>query len=464
MNTTNNIDNVFHAYDVRGRVPEELNTHFFELLGKAYVHFMNAKKIAVGHDIRPESKEFLDAFIKGATQMGCNIVNYGEIATEMVYFGVGSDLSFDGGIVVTASHNPQGWNGCKMVGRKASPLSMDNGLFEIRDLMKENKFELSTTLGTVEEFNIYPSFKAKILSFLEGIEIKPLKIVVDAGNGIGGKIFDYVFGDFPFEIEKMYFEPDGTFPNHVPDPLKEENVIEIKKKTKESNADIGIAIDGDADRVFFIDKEGRNPSGVYTGSIFAKEYLKEFPNAIIVHDARITWPIQKEIEKMNGKSVINKAGHSYLKEAMQRENALFAAELSSHFFYKDFYNADSGFMTIVMMLKFIYAGLSFEKELDYLYEAYPNSGEINYTVDDIPSTLERIENTFKDGEITRVDGLSIEFDDWRVNVRSSNTQPLLRLNIEGKTKEIIVEKFKLLESIISGVRDNIPSLEELRSL
>lgn len=459
----NILDSVFHAYDIRGRTPEELNTDFYEILGKAFVAYLSASKIAVGHDIRSDSKDFFNAFVKGARSLGCEIVNIGEIATEMLYFEVGRDDSYDGGATITASHNPTGWNGCKMVGKKASALSSDQGLNEIKKLMLGNKFPNDLPPGNKNSKDIYPDFKKEILGFMEGRTGDGQKLIVDAGNGIGGKVFKYIFNNVGFEVEEMYFEPDGTFPYHVPNPLEEENVVEIKKKINEGAYDLGIAIDGDADRVFFLDNQSRNPSGVYTGSILAKHFAKKEKNAKIIHDPRITWPMTKELKKNNAIPIEHRPGHSFFKQKMKETNAIFAAELSSHFFYRDFYYADSGMVTIAVMLKLLIDGMDFEKELDYYYDKYPISGEINFEVEDVNGLLEKIRDKYKEGEMRQVDGLSVEFEDWRFNLRSSNTQPVVRLNLEAKEKNLIVEKYGDIKSIIGKEPLNTPSLEELRN-
>lgn len=459
--TQEQLDAVFHAYDIRGQYPDNLNDEFYEYLAKAYITYLKAKKIAVGYDIRPESVQFAEAFIKGAVSMNCDIVKVGEIATEMMYFKVGSDSSLDGGAVITASHNPAGWNGCKLVGKSASPLSSDKGLKEVKEIMLIGSYSNDGGQGSISEEDIYPEFKQKILSFLDETEIKPMKVVIDAGNGVGGKIYDYVFGDLPLEITRMYFEPDGTFPNHTPDPIKEENVKDIKAKIKELNPDLGIAIDGDADRVFFLDKTGRRPSGIYMGSIFTKYFLNIEPKFKIIQDPRITWPIKKEVEKLGGESVVVKAGHSFFKKYMKEMDAVFAAEYSSHFYYKDFYFADSGMVTIALMLKMLSEGMDLVKELDYLYTTYPNSGEVNYKVN-VAETIKKVEEVFVGGKVEHIDGLSIEYPEWRFNLRGSNTQPLIRLNVEANDKNILIEKFHDLERVIAAERDNIPELEELR--
>ncbi len=464
-----NLDSVFHAYDIRGRDPEELDEVFYETLGMAFVTFLNAKKIVIGRDIRKSGEKYKQAFIKGATSQGADVIDIGEIATEMLYYAVGSDKSIDGGVTITASHNPSGWNGCKMVGSGASPLSGDYGLPEIKKLMLDNSFELDQNRqGKVTKIDIYPEFKAKVLSFLGDTEIKPLKIVVDAGNGIGGKIFDYVFGDLNLEVKKMFFEPDDAFPNHVPNPMEEENIAQIKKETVSSQADIGIAIDGDADRVFFVDNKGRNPSGIYTGAIYATHFLKDNPGANIIQDPRITWPVTNEVQKAGGKTVMIKAGHSFFKHHMKESNAIFGAEASCHFYYRDFFNADSGMITIALILKMLSNGLDFDETLDYYYSTYPNSGEVNFEVDDPNATYLQIEEYFKtnypEAIITKIDGISIELPTWRFNLRGSNTQPLIRLNLEAKDKDTIVKNYILLKKLIAGRQDNTPSMKELLTL
>lgn len=456
------LDAVFHAYDIRGTVPNQLNEEFFYVLGLAYTSYLQAKKIAVGYDIRPESKKFQQAFVKGAVDMGCDVIDIGMIPSEMIYFVTGSDRTFDGAVTITASHNPAGWNGCKLCRNSAQVIGRETGLIEIKELMLNNIFDTPVKKGEVEIQDFYPAFKSKIRSLINNIPYKKLKILVDAGNGIGGKVFDYIFGDMGFEVERMYFEPDGTFPNHVPDPLKEENVQEIKLKMKQGDYDIGIAIDGDADRVFFIDKLGRNPSGIYTGAIFAKNLLSENPGSKIIHDPRITWPIQKIVAKAGGFPIMSKAGHSYFKDSMRENGALFGAELSSHLFYKDFYNADSGMYTIALMIRYLLNGMQFEKELDDLYNNFPNSGEVNFTVSNNQEVLKRVKDYFKEGKAEEIDGISISYPNWRFNLRSSNTQPLMRLCVEANNIEDIIIHFKELEALIGGKRENIPALTQLQ--
>ncbi len=461
-----NLDSVFHAYDIRGLDPQELDEKFFNRLGKAFVTFLGAKKIIVGQDIRKTGFKYKKAFMEGATSLGCDVIDVREIGTEMLYFAVGADKTIDGGATITASHNPAGWNGCKMVGKESIALSGDYGLPEIKDLMLKNNFSESVKEGIITQMDPYPDFKQKILSFIQDTEIKPLKIIVDAGNGIGGKLFDYIFGELPLKVTKMYFEPDDSFPNHVPNPMEEKNIREIRDRTVDTQADIGIAIDGDADRVFFLDNKGRNPSGIYTGTIFAKYLLRKNKGGTIIQDPRITWPVTKEVEKAGGETIMIKAGHAFFKQKMKEMSGLFGAEASSHFYYKDFYNADSGMITIAMMLKMLSEDLDFDEELSYLYSTYPNSGEVNYLVDNSPETISTIEHYFTknypEAKVDRIDGISIELGTWRFNLRSSNTQPLIRLNLEATDKSIIIDKFKEVEKLIKGQRDNDPELPELK--
>lgn len=463
-----NLDSVFHAYDVRGRDPEEIDEKFFEVLGKAYVTFLNAKKIAIGYDFRRSSRKYQQAFIKGAASLGCDVIDIGEIATEMIYFAAGSDLSLDGAATITASHNPRGWNGCKMVSKGAHPLSGDYGLEDIKALMNENKFTNSNAQGKVVEKDIYPDYKTKILSILKGVDIKPLKVIVDAGNGIGGKVFDYVFSELPLQVTKMFFELDDSFPNHTPNPIELENVQDLVDATVKGQADIGIALDGDGDRIFFVDNKGRNPDGVYTGSILSENFLKESKGAKIVYGPNAIFPIEDTIKNNGGVPIVCKTGHSFFKNIMKKEDALFGLEQSSHYYYKDYYYADCGMLTIAIMLKLLSTGLDFDEKLTYLYKKYPMSGEVNYQIADNKALLAKLEEYFTKmytgSKIDHIDGLSIEASDksWRFNIRGSNTQPLVRLNVEATTKDIVIEKFKEIEKLINGKRDNTPILEELR--
>lgn len=460
--TKETLNKIFKAYDIRGRYPEDLSEELFYHLGRAYAVVYKPQKVVVGHDIRPESLLFKKSLIKGLLESGVAVEDMGEIATEILYFAVGEfNDKYDGGMIITASHNPQGWNGCKMVDKNVQAIGSDSGLDKIAEVMLSKQYIDGE--GSYAEIDIYPSYKAKIRSFLKSELPKDLYIVVDAGNGIGGKIYDYVFGDLGVKVEKMYFETDGTFPNHVPNPLEEENVVELKARVLESGADLGISIDGDADRIMFVDKKGRRPDGVYSGVLLAKHLCKGRENPKVIQDPRITWPFQKELPQEGITPIVSVAGHSYFKRAMRQNDAVFGAEMSAHYFFKDFYYADGGIIALAIILDMLACGLDITSEVDYLYEKYPNSGEVNYVVEDVPAVLKKVEDKYNtiEAKISHIDGISVEFEDWRFNLRSSNTQPLIRLNVEGKSKEIIVEKFLEIESVIASPRENLPALKEL---
>ena len=462
------LNSVFKAYDIRGKTPEELTPEFFYNLGKAYVTRFKSASVAVGHDIRPESFTFKQSLIKGLLEMGCDVIDLGEIATEMLYFAVGEyPALYDGGLVVTASHNPQGWNGCKIVAKGSSPVGKDTGLEDLKSIMLSESYSpISLLSGKLSDTYIYPEFRQKILSFIK-TDVrpdKPLEIVVDAGNGIGGRLFDYIFGNMEgLNIKQMYFVPNGLFPNHVPDPMKEENITDLKKHVLEEKADLGIAIDGDADRVFFVDRKGRKPDGVYTGVLLAKHLLKNSDNKKIVHDPRITWPFVKEATNLGAETFQSIAGHAYFKKKMAEEQALFGAEASSHFFYKDFYNCDSAMVSIALLLDMYFAGFELTEAVDFLFEQYPNSGEVNYVVENSAETLAKLEKHYSKlgAKVEHIDGVSINFEDWRFNLRTSNTQPLIRLNLEAVNRSLVIEKFREVEALIGAKRENSPVIPEL---
>ncbi len=462
------LDSVFRAYDVRGRTPQELNEEFFILLGKAYATHFLPKCVVVGHDIRPESQNYKKALVQGLLESGCNVVDLGEIATEMLYFAAGEyhDI-FDGGLIVTASHNPVGWNGCKMVEKYAKPVGIQTGLLELKKIISTEQYKMiSDKKGTLSDLDVYPAYRQKVLSFITSKNKPQLSIIADAGNGIGGRIYDYVFGHLDINIKRMYFVPDGAFPHHVPDPTKEENVLELETRVIQEKPDFGVSLDGDDDRLVFIDKKGRKPNGAYIGLILAKHLIqsKGISNAKILHDSRVKMLYAAEAQKLGFSIVECAAGHSNFKAKMALEQAIFGAETSAHFYYQHFYNCDSGMITLALLINLFNEGMDLTKELDYLYDTYPNSGEVNYTVKDPLALFEKVKTHYaaRALRIYELDGISIEFDTHRINLRSSNTEPVLRLNVEATNKLILIEKFKEVEALISAPRLNTPSLAELK--
>lgn len=454
---------VFHAYDVRGLIDTQLDIHFYEELGKATATYLNAKNIAVGYDIRPTSPEFAAAFQKGLHSCGVNTFELGLIPTEMIYFAAGSMSELDGAVTITASHNPAEWNGAKMVAKHGQPLSGESGFPEIQRLMQIGEYKLAAVPGQSQKLDLWNDYRGKVLSYLDNVDVSQLKLIVDAGNGIGAHVFQRIFGDRVNNVKYLFAEMDGNFPHHVPDPIKEENVQEIKAACATGQFDLGIAIDGDADRVFFLDRQGRNPNGAYTGAVLAKYLLNQRQSGgKIIHDTRLYLPLMEVIQQHGGESVKVKAGHALMKEQMRVHQAIFGTEVSCHFYYDDFYFSDSGMITIAIMLKMAAEGKDFAQELDHFYNNFPNSGEVNYKVSNNNEVIAKVKTHFSDGQLDELDGISINYPTWRFSLRAANTQPLLRLNLEGINLAVLQEKFKEIESLIGSPRDNQPALEALR--
>ncbi|BCX13974.1 MAG: phosphomannomutase [Candidatus Dojkabacteria bacterium] len=454
------LQKVFKTYDIRGIIGDVLDENFYYYLARALSTYLNAKTIVVGRDFRDSSVKFYEAFINGLIDSGTNAIELNEIPTEVLYFTVGIlQGKVDGGVTITASHNPSEYNGCKMVFGDVSPIFMEKGMSEIIEIMREAKYKKTNAKGKRIVQSIDP-FIEFIQSNLKNIEIPRLKIAIDAGNGLGGKFFDIVFGDLPFEVHRMYFEPDSSFPNHVPDPLKIENTLDLTNTIKNGEYDLGIALDGDSDRVFFFDKFGNASSGLYTGSMIAEFLLKSYPGEIILHDARVNRAIRETVIKAGGKPMVSVSGHAYFKQSLKKYNAIFGAEQSSHFFYRDFFYADSAFYTMSLFFKMYSFGFDFAEKLKFLIENYPVSGEVNFKVQNIDETLQKIENSL-DLKPEKVDGLSYHTDKWSANIRKSNTEPILRLNVEGNDINSIIEGFRLFENLIGGERLNNSVIDEL---
>ena len=454
----------FNSNDIRGRADEGMDEAFFERLGKSLVTYLGAKKIVVGHDIRVDSQVFKMAFIKGAASLGCQVVDIGLAPTELIYFATGSDISLDGGVVITASHNPAGWSGAKMVGKQAEVICLSSGMEEVKQIFENNVFE-EKQAGQITSKDLFADYKQAIWSVLKGIKVPKLKVVVDAGNGIGGWMFEKLFGELEMEVVKMYFDMDGSFPNHVANPLMEENVAEIKEKVVEMGADLGIAIDADGDRVFFIDKKGRNPCGIYLGRVLVEQILQG-RKGVVLHDHKVCLPIRQKILSLGCQPEACKTGHAYFKQKMKQSSAWFGVEMSGHLFYRDFFGCDSAGVTMAWMLRSISQGLNLTGEMDFVYANFPILGEVNFKVEDATKTMEAISQEYG-GQAEKtdyVDGVSMEFLDWRFNLRKSNNEPLLRLNMEATDKNLIIENFLKLKQKIGGTMINQPGLEELKLL
>ena len=433
---------MFKAYDVRGIYPTELDEEGGHAIGRAYVEQFEPKQIAIGRDMRISSPSMAKAAIEGAAAGGAEVVDIGLVGTEMLYFAVG-ELDLDGGIQVTASHNPKEYTGMKIVRRGALPVGGDSGLLEIRDRALAG-FDTSggQTPGQVREEDVFPGFVEKVLSFIDPAAVKPLRVVIDTANGMGGVMLPPVLERLPIHAVRYFFEPDGSFPNHEPNPLLPENREFVIGKVLEEKADLGAAFDGDADRCFFIDDSGEFVPGDFATALLAELILEKNPGAKIIYDVRASWAVPETIERAGGIPLINRVGHAYIKHRMREEDAVFAGEVSGHYYFRDYYQADSGVIPFLLMLELISKrGKSLSDLLRPYRERYFLTGELNTPVSDVALKLQEIKERFgKEGKVSHLDGISIEAEDWHMNVRPSNTEPLLRLNLEARSQELMERK------------------------
>ena len=432
---------VFKAYDVRGIYPTELDEDGAYAIGRAYVEQFEPKRIAVGRDMRVSSPSVAEAVIRGAAAAGADVLDVGMVGTEMVYFAVG-ELSMDGAVAVTASHNPKEYTGLKIVRRGALPVGGDSGLLEIRDRALSFRDTAGSEPDVAKKVDIYPAFVEKVLSFVDVGEIKPLKVVIDAGNGMAGAMLPPILERLPIEAVRCFFEPDGTFPNHAPNPLLPENREFIVNKVLEEKADLGIAFDGDADRCFFVDDGGDFVPGDFVTALLAESMLEKESGAKIIYDVRASWAVPDTVKRAGGVPIISRVGHAFIKLRMREENALFAGEVSGHYYFRDFSQADSGTIPALLMLELVSKrGKQLSEILRPLREHYFITGEINTPVDDVALRLQQLKEHFADqGEISHLDGISVTAENWHMNVRPSNTEPLLRLNLEALDPELMERK------------------------
>jgi phosphomannomutase len=442
---------VFKAYDVRGIYPSELDEDGAHAIGRAYAEYFEPRKIAVGRDMRLSSPSVAAAVIQGAADGGASVVDVGLVGTEMVYFAVG-ELGLDGGIAVTASHNPKDYTGMKIVRRGALPVGGESGLLEIRD----RALSLADTPGSgpavAEEIDIYPAFVDKVVSFIDPAAIKPLRVVIDAANGMAGVMLPPVLERLPIDAVRCFFDPDGSFPNHAPNPLLEENRQFIIAKVREEQADLGIAFDGDADRCFFVDDGGEFVPGDFVTALFAESMLEKEPGGTIIYDVRASWAVRDVVERAGGKALPNRVGHAFIKQRMREVDAVFAGEVSGHYYFRDFSQADSGTIPALLMLELVSKkGKRLSEILRPFRERYFLTGEINTRVDDVALKLQELKEHFAgEGEISHLDGISITAKDWHLNVRPSNTEPLLRLNLEALDPELMERKRDEALAVVRG--------------
>ena len=448
----------FKAYDIRGRLGTELNEDIAYRIGRAYAQFLNAKRVVIGGDIRLSSEPLKQALARGLLDSGTDVLDLGMTGTEEIYFA-SFHLDVDGGIEVTASHNPIDFNGMKLVRRGARPISGDTGLNEIQRLAEENNFSVSTRIGKLEKYSTKNNYIDHILCYIDLAKIKPLKLVVNAGNGAAGHIIDAIEDKFqqakaPIEFIKIHHAPDGTFPNGIPNPLLPENRGVTAQAVREYKADFGIAWDGDFDRCFLFDENGEFIEGYYIVGLLAEAFLSKKPGEKIIHDPRLTWNTIDIVNMAGGIPIQSKTGHAFIKERMRSENAIYGGEMSAHHYFRDFAYCDSGMIPWLLITELLsIKGKKLSELLGDRIKAYPCSGEINTTVKNGAATLIKIKDYFSELNpiVEYVDGVSLDFGSWRVNLRVSNTEPLLRLNIETKADpELLREKILEISSILES--------------
>lgn len=443
-------ENIFKAYDIRGVYPSEINEETVARIAKAYATWLKPKKLVLGRDVRNSGAALFNSTKEALIGMGVEVADIGVITTDMLYFAV-ANYGFDGGIAITASHNPAEYNGMKIVREGAIPLSSESGLLEIKKLAQENNFKNSTKKGSIKQLAITADYISKLMTFVDQDRIKRFKIVVNPNFGAAGSVIEKLAIKLGLKLVKLNTEQNGNFPKGRPDPLIESNRKETSELVREEKADFGVAWDADADRCFFFDEKGRFIDGYHEAAILSQIVLKKYPGGKIVHDPRLVWATQDLVKKAGGIPLINKVGHSFIKERMRKEDAVFGGENSGHFYFKDYYYCDNGMIPFLLMLSRLSESNNKMSELvEVLRDRYPNSGEINFKLKNAQTKIIEIENHYHDGKITKIDGLSVEYPGWRFNLRTSNTEPLLRLNLEAKSQGLVDEKVAELKVLIES--------------
>ena len=441
----------FKAYDVRGKVPSQLNEDVAYRIGRAYAQYLSAQNIVVGHDVRLTSASLTEALVDGITDAGCNVIHIGVCGTEEVYFGT-FFLEVDGGICVTASHNPMDYNGMKFVRENAKPISGDSGLNDIKALAESAEFTKVANKGSIEKVDLREKYVDHLLGYVDLNKINPLKVVVNAGNGGAGLVVDALEPHLPLEFIKINHEPDGSFPNGIPNPLLPERRQATIEAVREHGADLGIAWDGDFDRCFFFDENGEFIEGYYLVGLLAQAFLNKSPGEKIVHDPRLTWNTVAQVESAGGKPVQSKTGHAFIKERMRLEDAIYGGEMSAHHYFRDFAYCDNGNIPWLLLTELMSTqGKTLSQLVGDRMRLFPCSGEINSTVNDPKKIIVEVEAYFASSALLKetVDGLSMAFTDWRFNIRMSSTEPVLRLNVESrKNQNLLQEKTQQLLTFI----------------
>ena len=446
-------ESIFKAYDIRGTYPEQLDEDLARDIGRAFVNHLglSGSRVVVARDMRLSGEALENAFIEGVTEAGADVLDLGMVSTDALYFAVGH-LEEPGGAMITASHNPKNYNGFKLCREEAIALSGESGIGQIRDLITSGKLPPAAEYpGSVEQSDIAEDYAKHCLSFIDLESLRPLKIVVDAGNGMAGKMLPPLFERLPFEYVPMYFELDGSFPNHPPNPIEPENVEELQKRVREEGADFGVAFDGDADRCFIVDEKGEIIAGDILAALIAKNVLEKEAGATIIHSAVCSKAFPELVRREGGTPVRTKAGHSIIKPQMRERDAAFGGEHSAHFYFRDNFFADSGIIAMLTVAELVGRQDAPISDLISPIDPYVRSGEINSEVEDQEATLRKVEDLYSEREgakIDHLDGLTVDLGDWWFNLRPSNTEPLLRLNVEANDRKTMeMERDRLLELI-----------------
>lgn len=446
------VGSLFKAYDIRGLVPQEMDTDVAYRIGRALVAHLDVDTVVVGRDMRVSGPEMQAELIRGITEQGADVVDIGLVSTDTLYFAVGK-YDYPAGVMITASHNPAGYNGFKICKDQAQALSLDSGIGEIRDMVVSGEFGAPrAATGSISERDVTEAYAEHALSMIDIGTIRPLKIAVDAGNGMAGKLTPPVFEKLPIEIVPLYFELDGTFPNHEANPIEPENIRDLQRAVVEHGCDLGVAFDGDADRMFLIDEHGAFIGGDMTTAMVSLQMLKKHPGSTIVYNLICSRTVPEIVEEHGGTAIRSRVGHSFIKKLMREEDAIFGGEHSGHFYFRDNWYADSGLIAMLTVVELISEGDETLSELLAPIDSRVRSGEINSEVADSAAVLSAVEAFYTEqgAEIDHLDGLTVEFDDWWFNLRGSNTQPLLRLNVEADDQPILEEKTSEVLGIVRG--------------
>jgi phosphomannomutase len=439
---------IFKAYDIRGIYPTDLNEQVAYLVGRAFVTFLKVDRVLVGHDMRISGPALLAEVTRGLTDQGADVVDIGMVSTDQYYYAC-STLGLPG-IMVTASHNPKAYNGFKMVKKMPYLLSGDEGIQDLRRLVESEDFPEATQRGRVIHEDLKEGFVQKVLSIIDAKAIKPLKVVVDTGNGMVGPILQEVYQHLPVQLVGLYLNPDGNLPNHGLDPLQPENRAELQKRVVSEGAAIGFAFDGDGDRFFAIDDRGNFIPGDFLTAILGQYLLAKHPNSKVLYDVRASWAVVDMISAAGGTPLMERVGHAFIKRRMAEENAVFAGEVTGHYYFRDFFFADSGIVPSLLIMELLSTwNVKMSQLLEGLEMKYFISGEINSTVKDAPAVLKKLTETYADGQQLSMDGISVTYPTWHFNVRASNTEPLVRLNLEAKTQ---VEMEKRRDEVLAIIR------------